>query len=298
MQLRFEAQDTCMFPAGNGRKRGGFTLIEMLVVIAIIAILAALLLSSLSKAKGKAYRTQCLNNIRQLAVTWQLYTDDNNGNLVPNGYGLPGHFGPQTNKLWVQGDEHNYREAFTNVSYLIDDHYSAFADYVRAAAIYKCPADRSLVSIGGEQSPRVRNYALNSYFGWQFGTSRNNPYFQTFKKSADFGLLRSSELYTFMDTSPVNICYPAFFLAYAGTTMGHQMFHRPSVEHDNSGTVAFADGHVEVHKWRDPKTIEYSRIGKTTSNTPDDASDGAHLLMIPFESPDLQWLYQHASVLK
>src|SRR5262245_17758019 len=86
------------------KRAQGFTLIELLVVIAIIAILAGILLPSLSSAKAKARQIQCVNNEKQLALTWTLYADDNNEQLVPNGYGIPETLG--TTKLWVLGATH------------------------------------------------------------------------------------------------------------------------------------------------------------------------------------------------
>src|SRR5262245_39556398 len=128
------------------KRAQGFTLIELLVVIAIIAILAGILLPSLSSAKAKARQIQCVNNEKQLALTWTLYADDNNEQLVPNGYGIPETLG--TTKLWVLGATHQQPQAFTNIDYLINPSYAAFAAYLRTPSIYKCPADFGKVKVG------------------------------------------------------------------------------------------------------------------------------------------------------
>src|SRR5215470_73123 len=123
----FEAETSCSaFDA--------FTLVELLVVIAVIAILAALLLPSLAKAKAQALRIQCVNNEKQLLLTWGLYSTDNRELLVPNGGGQPRASGPY---LWVLGDNHRFQPAFTDPAYLLNPNYALFAPYLRSAQIYK-----------------------------------------------------------------------------------------------------------------------------------------------------------------
>jgi prepilin-type N-terminal cleavage/methylation domain-containing protein len=117
--------------------RLGFTLIELLVVIAIVAILAALLLPVLGKAKAKGQSVFCLNNQKQLQLTWYLYVDDNRDRLPPNhGYGMnPGKFPDVPN--WVAGvlDYSPVNPDNTNVALLLDARYGKLGPYTKSAAI-------------------------------------------------------------------------------------------------------------------------------------------------------------------
>jgi prepilin-type processing-associated H-X9-DG protein len=259
-----------------------------------------LLLPALSRAKAQAYRVQCLGNLRQLALTWQMYPGDNADALVANGYGID-----PTKKTWVAGDDHNNAPAFGNPGYLIDPQYALFAEYMKTAAIYRCPADQSVRDIGAGYISRVRTYALNSYCNWeytgQYNMSNNAGAYMNFHKSSEVGAHNSSELFTFIDTSPVSVCFPAFQVILDSYGF---FFHRPSVEHDHLGNVAFADGHVESHRWTNPQTWNLAHTTTAVGPSPDwlyssGAPDGDHSRIIPGSgNEDLQWLHQHASVLK
>src|SRR5215469_8904981 len=133
-------------------RRQGFTLIELLAVIATIAILAALLLPILSKAKIKAQRTACFSNLRQLGVAWQMYYTDNNGYLVPSFPGNP--------DVWVQGNMTNAAEA-VNPDLIAQ---GKLYHYSQSVPTYHCPGDAG-VTIAGKTVASLRSYSMNSFMG-------------------------------------------------------------------------------------------------------------------------------------
>jgi prepilin-type N-terminal cleavage/methylation domain-containing protein/prepilin-type processing-associated H-X9-DG protein len=237
----------------------GFTLVELLVVIAVIAILASLLLPALNRAKAKAEGIFCLNNTKQLLVAWQVYADDHNDSLAYNvGGNGPRSIAPNTKLNWVDNImSWSTNSDNTNLTTITD---ASLGQYAGAVAIYRCPSDKVL---SDEQRnvgwpARIRSYSMNAMVGdagevSKSGVNENNPgYVQFFKASSIPQPLR---IFIFLDEHPDSI-NDGYFLNKWPTPRDPDKYwiDLPASYHNGAGSFSFADGHSETHRWQNPST--------------------------------------------
>ena len=215
----------------------GFTLIELLVVIAIIAILAAMLLPALTKAKAKSQGIQCLSNLKQLGLAWTLY-DGDNGDRVPPNSGLG------DANTWVRGWLETWSTASmnpdnTNTLYLTQ---SLLAPYQgKSIGIWHCPADRSGL---------VRSVSMNC---WMNGDVSPDDAHKVIRRVSDMTTPAPCQTLVLVDERADSI-NDGFFVVFMLAGSNAELLNYPASYHNGAGNLTFADGHSESHKWRDPRT--------------------------------------------
>jgi prepilin-type N-terminal cleavage/methylation domain-containing protein/prepilin-type processing-associated H-X9-DG protein len=244
-------------PQTAGFSRAGFTLIELLVVIAIIAILAALLLPALAKAKQKAQGVQCLSNNKQLALCWAMYADDNNDYIPSTIADPPEPSGdPDGRPPWMTGSEVPISVTQLNPAYPSnwninqDLIYSAFWSLAKNPAIYRCPADQRQCTVQGKNYPAVRSMSMNQAFcsvpPW---LNHGGGSFKSFNRKT--AILKPSNTFVFAEEAPLSINDDAFAVQCVPTPgTGETIIDFPAVYHGGKSTAfAFSDGHAEIHTW-------------------------------------------------
>jgi prepilin-type N-terminal cleavage/methylation domain-containing protein len=240
------------------RHQGGFTLIELLVVIAIIAILASLLLPALSKAKVKALRIACINNLRQNATSCKLYTDDNTGK-IPSSYPTYGGF----QSSWCGGSAETGGLPGSYVYGGADPagiQGGTLFPYTKSLGIFHCPADHRIADASGAPffgKPILRSISMNSFMaGTSFGASATyvatapnspqDPNWPVYLKENQIKMPAQTWLLVDEDQESINDC---MMLVDVGGTA--RFLDLPSRAHGYAYGINFNDGHADIYKFMD-----------------------------------------------
>ncbi len=262
------------------RHQRAFTLIELLVVIAIIAILAAMLLPALSKAKVKAQAAMCMSNNKQIGLAITMYGDDNGGMFPPNlqGSGIGG---------WIQGHmDWTLTTENTNTAMLLA---GKIGPYTKSLGIYKCPADNYLHPIQRSRgwNGRARSISMNAFIegGAYKDPSGGSTWYPTYRRYDKFAQVLKpspSDLWLVVDEHPDSI-NDGWLIT--GVMNPDSWIDLPASYHNGACGFSFVDGHSEIHMWR----VASTKLPVRMTDFPGVSSP---------KSQDLAWMIEHSSALR
>lgn len=287
----------CAFRTSNPKSGRAFTLVELLVVIAVIAILASLILPALARAKARAQGSFCLNNTRQLVFAWMVYADEHNGQLAYNlaksariTTAVPAVGGPSMSANWVNNvlDWGTNNSDNTNVTAVVETGLGPYTS--KTAALYRCPSDNVLSDNQRNAGwlGRARSYSMNAMVGdvgnfTAGGFNLNNSnYVQFFKV---FSIPRPADIFIFLDEHPDSID-DGYFLDTENDD-SPTWTDLPASYHDGAASFSFADGHGELHRWHNRSTIQPARAYGINPPLPMPITDGTQ---------DYDWVLSKMSI--
>jgi prepilin-type N-terminal cleavage/methylation domain-containing protein/prepilin-type processing-associated H-X9-DG protein len=236
----------------------GFTLVELLVVVALVALLGATLLPALAKAKVPSQGLHCLGNSRRLALGWALYAEESGGRIVRTAgldalVAVPNARRNYPQNQWCMGTM-DQAPSWTNTT-LIE--HSLLYPFVNDLGAYKCPADRKTTrgDHGPGGTPTVRSVAMNNWMNPINAWAPDNPAgaapVRNFRRVGDVS--RPATTWVTMDEHPSSIndgwliCDPT----------RNDWVDAPASHHQGAAGISFADGHAEMKRWRDPALLQH-----------------------------------------
>ncbi len=249
----------------------GFTLTELLVVVGTVAILGLFLLPAIAGTRPNSQVFQCLENLRQLTLGWQMYAEDSNGKLARNCEASQQATTPTDPSIqpggawyqWCPGDVSRYSPYSTNFIQT-----GAIYPYVKTVNAYKCPAEK-VVFFNNPSFPRLRSYSmncwLNPYPGRDAAAIFGGQQSRIFAKNTDLARLGPARTLVFIEEN-ANSIDEGYFAGSPG--LSGKWINIPTARHDGAGGLSFADGHAEMKRWTDKVVLNFIARGSTFARDP------------------------------